>query len=184
MGIFQRAQWMDSASCKAQIDGLRRFFGADHREEIPQPPKGPAKPFRRTAVVGEHILSDGARALAEAGEPVTGFASLNTLDRVLCSTRATVDSVLIDVEGCGGIAGVIDRLLQFRLKHPTVPVILASREVQLDDLSAGRLPIADATVRLPLSRARAVEAKSAALENNLIWQKRLGNRFNGPFAVQ
>jgi len=135
--------------------------------------------FRRTAFVSRDDLPDGGRlALVEIGGLVCSYESLSTLDGVLSSQSSTVDSVLVDVDGCGGIVQLIDSLMQFRRKHPFIPVILASREVQCDDLSEVRLTIADATVKLPLSRARIIEAQSAAVVNNGIWRDRVRNKLD------
>jgi hypothetical protein len=66
----------------------------------------------------------------------------------------------------------------FTRKHPSIPVVLASREVQFDDLSDGRLAIAGATVKVPLSRARIIEVKSAALVNSGIWRTSVRSRLD------
>lgn len=192
MGIFQHAGGMGAMPGNpldvGALAGLRWLLALRRRVAgtgARSPAEVRARPFRRTAVVSSRELPDGARLpLADVGGAATSYASLRAVDTVLSSTRQVIDSVLIDVDGCGGIAGLIDSLLQFRLKHPTVPLILASRDVQLDDLSVGRLPIADATVRLPLSRARAIEAKRAASENNDVWQHRIGTRPAKALAAQ
>ena len=127
------------------------------------------------ALVGGRDVTDATRwPLVDAGGTVRRCESLGTLEGLLSRDGGAVDYVVVDVEGCGGIAKIIDGLLALRLGHPELPVLLASREVQSDDLSTVRLAIADATVKLPLSQARLTEAMASARENNLAWQARLG----------
>lgn len=150
------------------------FFGGKSQHEIAQDAPSRCGSTDRLALVGETNLPDAARwPLVDAGGSVLSFTSLSAAEKLLDRDRGAFASVLIDVEACGGINRIIDALLGFRLRQPETPVILASREVQSDDLSTVRLAIADATVRLPLSRARTAEAIAVARENNRIWQCRL-----------
>jgi len=90
------------------------------------------------------------------------------------------------LEGCELKQGRVWKLGSYRQmsgagvarKHISIPVILAGREVQYDDLSDARLSIADATVKLPLSQARIIEVRSAALVNSGIWRNRVRSRLD------
>lgn len=83
-----------------------------------------------------------------------------------------VGLVIIDLDSCGGVASVISDLVAFRLKHVDTPVILVSAESEVDDFSTERLPIADVTLRGPVSLSRLDLALAEAQINNQVWQSR------------
>ncbi len=81
--------------------------------------------------------------------------------------------LIIEIEGFGGITAVISKLMMLREEHPDLPIILASTRMSAHDFSAERLPICDASLALPCTAADLHVATLNAVNNNLIWQKRL-----------
>lgn len=88
-------------------------------------------------------------------------------------TESRWASVFLCVDDCGGIGAVFETLRRFRNTYPKTPVILISSDFSKDDLSCERLPLADVSLRSPLSAGRMDEALNAAFLNNVMWQSRI-----------
>ncbi|NNY51143.1 MULTISPECIES: hypothetical protein [unclassified Roseobacter] len=71
---------------------------------------------------------------------------------------------------------VVDCLITFREQVCRVPNILLSSSFGRDDFGVDRLPIADASLRLPVARGRIAAAIAEARTNNALWQRRLEDR--------
>jgi hypothetical protein len=82
-------------------------------------------------------------------------------------------SIFVCVDDCGGIGAVFETLRRFRNAYPKTPIILISSDFSKDDLSCERLPLADVSLKAPLSAGRMDEALKAAFLNNVIWQSRI-----------
>jgi hypothetical protein len=77
--------------------------------------------------------------------------------------------VVIDLDHLGPIETIVEDLFEFRDTCPAVPVILIASDVARDDLSAGRLSIADAMLAKPVSAWAFVSSLPEARDNNDIW---------------
>lgn len=77
--------------------------------------------------------------------------------------------VVIDLDHLGPIEAIVEDLFEFRDTCPAVPVILIASDVARDDLSAGRLSIADATLAKPVSAWAFVASLPDARDNNAVW---------------
>lgn len=72
------------------------------------------------------------------------------------------------------IIEVIDQLREFRCAAPGVALILLSVSFGRDDSELHRLEICDASLRLPVSQSRLLQAMREACANNIVWcQRRL-----------
>lgn len=71
---------------------------------------------------------------------------------------------------------IVDYLIAFREEVCRVPSILLSSSFGRDDFGVDRLPIADASLRLPVARGRMAAAIAEARTNNALWQRRLEDR--------
>ena len=88
--------------------------------------------------------------------------------------------LLVDIDGLGGILGLIDQLLCLRAQNRSRIIILLSAEFSRDDFDADRLSVCDASLRLPFSYARLEQAFVEAESNNMIWQDQ---RIRPPHAI-
>lgn len=75
------------------------------------------------------------------------------------------DTIVIDCEHIGDLNQVMDLALELRHVSPDVPLILASRNFRAHDFSATRQPVADASLRLPMSRSAFFLGVGAAIDN-------------------
>lgn len=90
--------------------------------------------------------------------------------RALLCQRGQFSHLLIDLDGLGGIAKRFDMLRRLRDEMPQIPVILFSREFLVDDLSAERMWICDASLR-PTATFSTLELALLISEvNNQHWQ--------------
>lgn len=69
---------------------------------------------------------------------------------------------------------LVDQLREFRRAAPGVALILLSVSFERDDSELHRLEICDASIRLPVSQSRLLQAMREACANNIVWcQRRL-----------
>ncbi len=110
--------------------------------------------------------------LAENAVDLNSVASLRQANLAISTSNQPIGLVIVDLEGCGGIASAASELIAFRLRHPTTSVILISDESTVDDFSTERLAITDVTLRGPVSLSRLDLALAEAQINNQVWQDR------------
>jgi len=92
------------------------------------------------------------------------------------SKELSGDFLFIDMDhlersGCS-VGYIIDIIRSFRLRYPECAVILLSSEFGRDDYDMHRLEVCDASLSLPVSQSRILEAALNASSNNLVWCKR------------
>lgn len=80
--------------------------------------------------------------------------------------------LLVDIDSFGGTNTIIDQLIILRKQNLSLVTILLSADFLDDDLTAFRLTLCDACLRLPYSSSRFEQALSEAINNNLEWQDR------------
>lgn len=100
------------------------------------------------------------------------------LATALVDVSATVDEwmcCVIVIDDFGSVSAIFDLVYSFRQRCPQVPVIIASATFSRDDLSAERLPLCDASVRMPCTDGRFATALALAVRNNASWQKRVSD---------
>ncbi|MBV0913634.1 hypothetical protein [Anianabacter salinae] len=116
----------------------------------------------------------GTPFLSPRTEFSTAFRSARRVDslgdcaRVVGPTTGLIRVVAVDVDGLGIGASLIDDLAAMRRMAPELLVVLGSTDFARHDFSAERMPIADASVRLPASRTVLGLALCAARTNRAI----------------
>jgi hypothetical protein len=73
-----------------------------------------------------------------------------------------ISHVLVNVDAFPDLDSAVSELITFRQRAPRLSVILVSSGVSGDDFGSDRRPIADATLRWPLSSSRLKRALRAA----------------------
>lgn len=119
------------------------------------------------SALSAHLSSFGSRFL------LSSFRELNSH----AVETLSAELVIIDVDWCGGPQAVVPRLLRFRRSYPEIGVLLLSRKFEEDDTSLERLPICDASLRLPSTPGSVSEVFDAIVWNNAVWRIRFDRFF-------
>lgn len=117
-------------------------------------------------------LDDVSAWLGAACTSVKRISTLQSASSIILQT-GKVGLLVLDLEGCGGIAKIATTLLKFRKEYPEIPVIMIDNEGFGDDFSVERLALADVTLRTPISLPRLDLAMAESQVNNQVWQDRL-----------
>lgn len=106
-----------------------------------------------------------------------------TLGVVMCNSLSNVHNrtaqfaedtvLLIGIDYFVDLEAAIDALALFRITVPSQPIVMASRSFGRLDLSCERAMIADASIRLPVSRPELALALGAAVTNHRFVRSRL-----------
>lgn len=153
-------EYLDEILSKAMSYDIDPFTGANP-ENVAVVSKDPRK---------LQPLLDSA---AQAGLTVEQISPGVLVKKFDIFTESRWASVFLCVDDCGGIGAVFETLRRFRNTYPKTPVILISADFSKDDLSCERLPLADVSLKSPLSAGRMDEALKAAFLNNVMWQSRI-----------
>ncbi|MDO9640614.1 MAG: hypothetical protein Q7J44_18920 [Pseudotabrizicola sp.] len=116
--------------------------------------------------------SEAREWISAASVQTMRLTDLPDASRVAANTQS-VGLIIVDLDGCGGIAVAASDLITFRLEHHEIPLILISSESACDEFGSERLAIADVTLRFPLSISRFDLALAKVEMNNLEWQHRV-----------
>lgn len=81
--------------------------------------------------------------------------------------------LLVDIKALGAMDQAVDTLVRYRAANPGHPVVIASGHFERHDFSCSRAPIADASLRLPVSRPQLALALGAAITNHRAVKDRL-----------
>lgn len=156
-------------------------------------PRPVAEPATHAVAAGPHAPRHRAHpdarpvlfATAEAGSPcqVTSWLRMAGYRVIpaegfglaigeLMANRPTFGMLIVDIDGFGGPELVVARLMDLRRRHPSLPVIVVSADVQFNDFTTERLAICDVTLRAPVSAPALELALAEAAVNNLLWQAR------------
>ncbi|WP_071675966.1 hypothetical protein [Nioella nitratireducens] len=73
---------------------------------------------------------------------------------------------VVDIDVFDDFGDAVDALREFRMRAPMVPTVIGSRRFKYNDFSTSRFPIADASIKLPVSRVGLGLALNAALGNH------------------
>lgn len=98
----------------------------------------------------------------------------NSLEGALADLPSAWSLAVCHIDDFAEVEDVIDDLRDFRESTPTVPLLLVSSHFARDDLSTERLAICDASVRNDCRASALDVAISAAIQNNLSWNRRAG----------
>ncbi|MBF9033968.1 hypothetical protein HKCCE2091_06935 [Rhodobacterales bacterium HKCCE2091] len=155
---------------------------------VPAPPPLACDLIRPRQVASVAAQLRGMPVVAVAGDPevfdtvVLDEAELGRLrftvgdftdaDRILARVNNAC-LVLVDIDTFPAPAEAMMALMEFRQRAPENLVVIGSRAFGADDPTTERLPIADASVRLPATRGSLVGALAAAAINNRIFRARL-----------
>ncbi|RGP35431.1 hypothetical protein [Pseudotabrizicola alkalilacus] len=86
------------------------------------------------------------------------------------------DFCLVDADLLGEVEDTVDYCLKLRKVCPDMPILLLSSEVRAHDLTAERMAICDATLRMPMARASFFEGVAAAVNNSMFRVQRARDR--------
>ncbi|WP_028029651.1 hypothetical protein [Gemmobacter nectariphilus] len=159
----------------AIIDGISVALGK-------KPPVKSVEPSQETR--GLHLAcvkTDAIGPIADRliqtapGSTVKKFRNLESLLRHAWATDENDTVLFVPVERAGGLGRIFDRLRRLRDRRPQIVVILLVEAPSRDDLDGTRLPICDASARLPTDLEHFGEVIDAALCNNLMWRARVAN---------
>lgn len=109
------------------------------------------------------------------GSSVRKFRNLESLLRHAWATAENDTVLFVHVERAGGLGRIFDRLRRLRDRRPQIVVILLVEAPSCDDLDGTRLPICDASARLPTDLDHFGAVIDAALCNNLMWRARVAS---------
>lgn len=109
----------------------------------------------------------------EAGHEV--FVSDNMVNGLhdVLNSRHVWDVIFFKYEDFGTITSLFNFMRLFRLRCPSLPLVLVSTDFLRDDFGPERLALCDASLKLPTSPDRLEAAIEAAHANNAIWVARL-----------
>lgn len=111
------------------------------------------------------LVHEGQKDLLSCDDMIKGLCDA-------LANRSEVNAVVLKIEDYGTISRLFNVLRLFRLRCPSLPLIFASSEFRGDDFGTERLPLCDASIRLPTTRASLQEAFLASQDNNAIWVAR------------
>mgnify|MGYP000123786629 CR=1 FL=1 len=80
-----------------------------------------------------------------------------------------LDYLVIDVDGCGGLAALTSQLRDLRISLAETNIILLSSDFDEDDFCGGQMMLADVSLRLPVSYFALDLALVQAPINRSIW---------------
>ena len=157
------------------VRGTRRAV----RSRQAPPPSAPVVPrvrpgtppilFAAADAGGPCAVTGWLRGMGHRVIPAEGFGL--AIGELLANRRA-FGMLILDIDGFGGPELVVARLADLRQRHPSLPVVVISAEVQFNDFTAERLAICDVTLRAPVSAPALELALAEAAVNNLLWQAR------------
>lgn len=131
--------------------------------------------IKRIGLVAKH---DGDLLVAMTGKQEAGhevFVSDNMVNGLhdVLNSRHVWDVLFFKYEDFGTITSLFNFIRLFRLRCPSLPLVLVSTDFLRDDFGPERLALCDASLKLPTSPDRLEAAIEAAHANNAIWVERL-----------
>lgn len=109
----------------------------------------------------------GSLAIAEASA-----IHLRSMPEIL----GRFDFCIVDADLLGDAEDTIDYCFRLRAIAPEMPILLLSSEVRGHDLTAERMAICDATLRMPVARLPFFEGVDAAVRNSVFRLQRTQER--------
>lgn len=94
--------------------------------------------------------------------------------------REDWEAIFFRFEDFGTITSLFNFISAFRLRCPSVPIVLVSDEFRRNDFGPERLALCDASITLPTEPAIIAAAILAAKENNAIWVERVQENRRDP----
>jgi hypothetical protein len=113
----------------------------------------------------KYLLSAGVKCnLFDPGKFISSFSTFVDSEPVLA---------VLCLDDFDDIGKLYRRIRHFREERPSVPCILTSTRFKSHDLSAERLPLCDASFKLPLNFEKSLdECFAAVASNNEKWRNR------------
>lgn len=133
--------------------------------------------IRHGILVGQLSGSSATlRVLESIGLKIRVSCGLDTALEAVANETNGLDLIVIDVDNLRlehSLEVIVARLQKFRSACPKTIVIMLSVSWPRDELGLHRLSIADASLRLPVSKARVIDGFESAILNNIEWRKRV-----------
>ena len=166
----------------AQAKDIERVTGTDH---------GPCATTTRQQVAASHLLGTEVsnRRIMLVADPAcqllehAAWLDRHTRGVELCSGLSDAQDrarqfseetiVVIGIDYFVDLDAAISALAQFRMEVPFLPIVMGSVTFARMDLSSERAMIADASLRLPVTRPQLGLALGAALTNHRFMAQRL-----------
>lgn len=150
-------------------------------DEWGQNPDDVAAATGRLAILGSdfgQLMDLAVGAQSAAVQVLTSSHARAALWDVICYPQAWA-GVLVMTEDFGSISATFNLFHSFRLRCPSVPVIMASPHFTRDDYTSERLPLCDLSLKLPTNLSNLGLVMYVAEVNNRIWYERTRDLKNG-----
>lgn len=125
---------------------------------------------------GSHSADELQTFAASLACPLGIVSTLDALPRCDAPPKSVPGFLFVDVDYLESLEFSLDDLVDvfrnLRRMHPGCAVILLSSAFGRDDSDIHRLEICDASIRIPVSQARLLEAARDASLNNISWCER------------
>lgn len=134
-----------------------------------------ARAFSRRIAFLAHDLSDFDGVEKAASRLIVDVYRSNYLRSAMWDIMQTPTSwvaVVMCYSDFGSVSQTFNIMRSFRLRCPSVPFILASRELSADDLTQERLPLCDVSLKLPVDMQNFSDVLNQATVNNHAWNSR------------
>ena len=120
------------------------------------------------------------RVLDSTGFKIKVSCDLDTALEAVANETNGLDLIFIDFDNLrleNSLEVIVARLQKFRSTCPKTIVIMLSMSWPRDELGLHRLSIADASLRLPVSKERVMDGFESAILNNFEWRKRVSEGY-------
>ncbi|MCZ8152953.1 MAG: hypothetical protein O9292_11290 [Rhodobacteraceae bacterium] len=149
-------------------DNSRRLLTGNAKQS-----EGPAQ-RKRVGILAkdyDHFLGIAALLNSRDREVLFSNRLLEPLDCVLNHPHRW-EAVVLKFDDFGTVSSLFEFITRFRLRRPSITLVLASSEFGSDDIGSERLPLCDACVRLPAGIEAFHAVLLAAKGNNELWVER------------
>lgn len=142
----------------------------------------PHEPVREVLIVSNDLddFSDALQSLLGTHHyKLVSASSIGALSLQSILVKQEYDYIFLDLdflEDIGiSVVSVVDQLREFRRAAPGAALILLSTSFGRDSSELHRLEICDASIKLPVSQSRLLDAMQEACANNVVWCQRQMN---------
>ena len=169
----------NSANANANCNVEGRKNPKSILEGIDEKSVSPDEPVGEILVVSNGLddVSDALQSLLGTHHyKLVSASSVGSFSLHSVLTKRQYDYIFLDLEFLEDIGisviSVVDQLREFRRAAPGVALILLSTSFGRDSSELHRLEICDASIKLPVSQSRLMDAMQEACANNVVWCQR------------